>query len=141
MVVTDIATCIMTAKIIRAQNSDNNDEEILIPCISFTHILNSGHDSNFPRLPHIALLSVVARGSIPTTLASTPQDLYSHMVNCTPHYLESSEIDREPKVRVRLGETPTTNVTYNEILSGYIFKTKSLASSTAERSEAFLVYV
>jgi hypothetical protein len=120
VVVTEVGARIITVKIVRDRNTNQlqEDEEILIPRISFTHVLKSGHTllrRQFPLAPAYCTTFNSCQG---LTLDRVGVDLTRPVFSHGQLYTALSRIRNRTHalVRLRPGEISTTNVTYDEIL-------------------------
>lgn len=120
VVIVGIGTRLITARILRdlADGTPYVSDDILIPRISFTHALQSGHTLHrrqFPLAPAYATTFNSCQG---LTLDRIGVDLTTPVFAHGQLYTAMSRIRHRDHARVRLpvGETSTTNVTYNELL-------------------------
>lgn len=120
VVVTEVGTRIITVKIIRSSNTNRlqHNEEFLIPRITFTHVLKSGHTllrRQFPLAPAYCTTFNSCQG---LTLDKVGIDLTRPVFSHGQLYTALSRIRNRTHalIRLRPGENSTTNVTYDEIL-------------------------
>ena len=120
VVVIHAGTRLITVRIIRASLGPTvlDTEDILIPRISFQTVLHSGHTlhrKQFPLAPAYATTFNSCQG---LTLDCVGIDLTRPVFSHGQLYTALSRIRHRSHARVRLrpGETTTTNVTYHEIL-------------------------
>ena len=120
VVVTDVGTRLITVRIIRehALSTQGMYEDVLIPRISFTHKLPSGHTllrRQFPLAPAYATTFNSCQG---LTLDRVAIDLTRPVFSHGQLYTALTRIRNRTHslVRLRPGENSTTNVTYHELL-------------------------
>lgn len=119
--VTHVGTRLITVRLLRGITGGTrhvDDEDILIPRIAFTAALPSGHSLlryQFPLAPAYATTFNSCQG---LTLDIVGVDLTRPVFSHGQLYTALSRIRHRTHARVRLrpGETTTTNVTYDEIL-------------------------
>ena len=126
IVVTHIGMRLITVKIIREQSLSSSSsssifpipEDILIPRISFSHQMHSGHTlfrQQFPLAPAYATTFNSCQG---LTLDRVAIDLTRPVFSHGQLYTALTRIRKRSDgiIRMNPGETVTTNVTYNELL-------------------------
>jgi ATP-dependent DNA helicase PIF1 len=120
VVVTGVGVRIISVKIIRDQSSHDaqDEDEILIPRITFTHVLNNGYTllrRQFPLAPAYATTFNSCQG---LNLDYVGVDLTKPVFSHGQLYTALSRIKNRTRAKIRLrpGEKSTTNVTYHEIL-------------------------
>ena len=120
VVVTGVGVHIISVKIVREQSTMDaqDDEEILIPRITFTHDLSNGYTlirRQFPLSPAYATTFNSCQG---LNLDYVGIDLTRPVFSHGQLYTALSRIKNRTRAKIRLrpGEESTTNVTYHEIL-------------------------
>jgi ATP-dependent DNA helicase PIF1 len=120
VVVTDVGTRLITVKIVRDDDilSEDNEDEILIPRITFTHFLPSGHTLTRRQFPLAPAYCTTFNSCQGLNLDAVGIDLTRPVFSHGQLYTALSRIRHRSnaKVRLRPGETTTTNVTYHELL-------------------------
>jgi ATP-dependent DNA helicase PIF1 len=120
VVVIDIGRRVITVRLLRGIGGQRvfDEEDILIPRITFTSELPSGytlHRRQFPLAPAYATTFNSCQGMTLTTLGiDLTRDVFSH----GQLYTALSRVRRRQDARVRLrhGEQTTLNVTYHDLL-------------------------
>lgn len=120
VVVTDIGNRIITVKILRDRASlrHEDDEEVIIPRITFYHVLHSGHTLLCRQFPLAPAYSTTFHSCEGLTYDKIGIDLTRPVFTHGQLYTALSRVRKRQDVKVRLreNETTTTNITYHEIL-------------------------
>lgn len=120
VLVTDIGHRLITVRLLKEHNgiTEIDEEDILIPRITFTYVLPSGHTllrRQFPLAPAYATTFNSCQG---LTLDIVGIDLTRPVFSHGQLYTALSRVRHRSHVRVRLrgGEVTAPNITYQEIL-------------------------
>jgi hypothetical protein len=121
VVVTHTGTRLITVRLLRGVAGPVNridDEDILIPRINFTATLPSGHTLSRRQFPVALAYATTFNSCQGLTLDILGVDLTRPVFSHGQLYTALSRIRHRShaKIRLRPGETTTTNVTYHEIL-------------------------
>lgn len=120
VVITHVGHRLITVRILRALTSvaEGEDEELLIPRISFDTVLPSGHTLLRKQFPLAPAYSTTFNSCQGLTLDRLGVDLTRPVFSHGQLYTALSRIRHRSHARVRMkpGQTTATNVTYPEIL-------------------------
>jgi hypothetical protein len=120
VIVTEVGTRLITVRIICEHSSSIQTmyEDILIPRISFTHQLPSGHTLLRRQFPLAAAYATTFNSCQGLTLDCIAIDLTHPVFSHGQLYTALTRIRNRTHglVRLRLGESSTTNVTFHELL-------------------------
>jgi ATP-dependent DNA helicase PIF1 len=121
VIVTEVGNRLVTVRLIKIRNGvlHTEDDDILIPRISFTYVLPSGHTllrRQFPLAPGYATTFNSCQG---LNLDAVGVDVTIPVFSHGQLYTALSRIPNRTRavVRMRPGENTTTNVTYRELLT------------------------
>jgi PIF1-like helicase len=119
VVVTEVGTCLITIRIVQYNTGPlQAEEEILLPRITFTHILHSGHTLSCQQFPLMPAYCATFNSCQGLNLDVVAVDLMRPVLSHGQLYTTLSRIRHRSHARIRLqpDETTTTNVTYHELL-------------------------
>jgi ATP-dependent DNA helicase PIF1 len=120
VVITELGNRIITVKVLRDHPSFNNEieEEIVIPRITFSHVLPSGHTLLRRQFPLALAYSTTIHSSQGQTFDKVGIDLTKPVFTHGQLYTALSRVRRRQDVllRLQINQISTTNVTFHDIL-------------------------
>jgi ATP-dependent exoDNAse (exonuclease V) alpha subunit len=120
VIVTELGDRIVTVKALRddAGFSDENEEEIVLPRITFSHVLSSGHTLIRRQFPLAPAYSTTIHSSQGQTYDKIGIDLTKPVFTHGQLYTALSRVRRREDVLIRFqpNQNTTTNITFHDIL-------------------------
>ena len=120
VVVTELGNRIVTVKVLRDHTAltDENDEEIVLPRITFSHVLSSGHTLIRRQFPLALAYSTTIHSSQGQTYDKIGIDLTKPVFTHGQLYTALSRIRHREDILIRHhpNQTTTTNITFHDIL-------------------------